>query len=71
MPNQFQKECLEKHNQLRAQHGAPPLKWSAKLGSDSEMWAKELLRNNRLEHSSGDHGENIAMVSGKISDILQ
>ncbi|KAJ7382803.1 Golgi-associated plant pathoproteinsis- protein 1 [Desmophyllum pertusum] len=28
------------------------------------MWAKELLRNNRLEHSSGDHGENLAMASG-------
>lgn len=67
MPNQFQKECLDNHNKLRAQHGAPALKWSAKLASDCEKWAKELLRNNKLEHSSGDYGENLAFASGKIS----
>ncbi|XP_020606355.1 Golgi-associated plant pathogenesis-related protein 1-like [Orbicella faveolata] len=64
MPNQFQKECLDNHNELRAQHGAPALKWSAKLASDCEKWAKELLRNNKLEHSSGDYGENLAFASG-------
>lgn len=67
MPNQFQKDCLENHNELRAQHGAPALKWSAKLASDCEKWAKELLRNNKLQHSSGDYGENLAFASGKIS----
>ena len=68
MPNQFQKECLDNHNEFRAQHGAPALKWSAKLASDCEKWAKELLRNNKLEHSSGDYGENLAFASGKISN---
>ena len=68
MPNQFQKECLDNHNELRAQHGALALKWSAKLASDCEKWAKELLRNNKLEHSSGDYGENLAFASGKISN---
>ena len=68
MPDQFQKECLDNHNELRAKHGAPALKWSAKLASDCEKWAKELLRNNKLEHSSGDYGENLAFASGKISN---
>ena len=69
MPNKFQKECLDSHNKLRAEHGTPPLKWSAKLASDSEKWAKELLRNNKLEHSSGEYGENLAFASGKGKPI--
>ena len=24
----FKKECLSRHNRLRAEHGAPPLEWS-------------------------------------------
>ena len=65
MPNQFQKDCLEAHNQYRVKHGAPGLKWSAKLASDAKKWAKELLRNNKLQHSSGDYGENLAFASGE------
>lgn len=68
MPDQFQKECLDNHNELRAKHGSPALKWSAKLASDCEKWAKELLRNNKLEHSSGEYGENLAFASGKITN---
>lgn len=64
MSSKFQKECLDTHNKLRAEHGAPPLKWSAKLASESEKWAKELLRNNKLQHSSGEYGENLAFASG-------
>ena len=64
MPNQFQKDCLNAHNQYRGQHGAPPLKWSSKLASDAEKWAKELVKLNRLQHYSGDDGENLAYASG-------
>ena len=64
MPNQFQKDCLDAHNRYRAQHGAPPLKWSAKLASDAEKWAKELVKKNRLQHYTGDDGENLAYASG-------
>lgn len=64
MPNQFQKESLDAHNQYRAQHGAPPLKWSSKLASDAEKWAKQLVKLNRLQHHTGDDGENLAYASG-------
>lgn len=64
MPNQFQKDCLNAHNNYRAQHGAPPLKWSSKLASDAEKWAKELVKLNRLQHHTGDDGENLAYASG-------
>lgn len=65
MPNKFQKECLDAHNSYRSQHGAPSLKWSAKLASDCEKWARELVKKNALQHSSGDYGENLAFASGK------
>lgn len=65
MPNKFQKECLDAHNSYRSQHGAPSLKWSAKLASDCEKWARELAKKNALQHSSGDYGENLAFASGK------
>lgn len=64
MPNQFQKDCLKAHNDYRAQHGAPPLKWSSKLASDAERWARELVKLNRLQHHTGDEGENLAYASG-------
>ena len=66
MPNQFQKDCLNAHNNYRAQHGAPPLKWSSKLASDAEKWAKELVKLNRLQHHTGDDGENLAFASGSF-----
>ena len=69
MPNKFQKECLDSHNKLRAEHGAPPLKWSANLASDSEKWAKELLKDRKLQHSSGEYGENLAFASGEENFI--
>ena len=65
MPNDFQKQCLNAHNTYRTQHGAPPLKWSAKLASDCEKWAKEIAKSNTLKHSSGDYGENLGFASGK------
>ena len=70
MPDHFQKDCLEAHNQYRVKHGAPGLKWSAKLASDAEEWAKELLNKNKLQHSSGDYGENLAFASGKSNTRL-
>ena len=70
MPNQFQNECLSAHNTYRAQHGAPPLKWSSKLASDAEKWAKQLVKLNRLQHYSGDDGENLAYASGILSKLF-
>ena len=68
MPNQFQNDCLNAHNVYRAQHGAPALKWSSKLASDAEKWAKQLVKLNRLQHYSGDDGENLAYASGMLSE---
>ena len=71
MPDQFQKQCLDAHNAYRAQHGAPPLKWSAKLASDSGKWAKEIAKSRTLKHSSGDYGENLGMAAGNVSLVFE
>ena len=65
MPNKFQKECLDAHNEYRRQHGAPALKWSSKLAFDAEKWAKDLAKRNAMQHSSSrDQGENLGFMSG-------
>lgn len=34
------------HNQVRANHGLPPLKWSARLAGYAREWANELANNH-------------------------
>ena len=46
----FEKDCLKAHNEYRAKHGVPPLKWSAELAADALEWAKELAVKSR-DHS--------------------
>lgn len=43
----FEKDCLKAHNEYRAKHGVPPLKWSAELAADAQEWAKELAVKSR------------------------
>ena len=67
MPNKFQKDCLDAHNEYRRQHGAPALKWSSKLAADADKWAKDLAKRGVIQHtSSRDQGENIGYKSGNI-----
>lgn len=63
-PKNLKKDILDSHNQYRRQHGAPPLKWSSKLASDAERWAKQLAKQNKIQHGTGEFGENIAYMSG-------
>lgn len=63
-PKNFKKDILDTHNQYRSQHGAPSLKWSSQLASGAEQWAKQLAKQNSIQHSTGDYGENIAYMSG-------
>ncbi|CAH1271496.1 GLIPR2 [Branchiostoma lanceolatum] len=58
----FAKNCLTAHNELRAKHGAPPLKLSDKLTAHAQKWADHLASTGNFEHSEGSgYGENIAM----------
>ena len=39
---EFEKDCLKAHNEYRAKHRVPPLKWSAQLAADAQKWANYL-----------------------------
>ncbi|XP_022803956.1 uncharacterized protein LOC111341267 [Stylophora pistillata] len=61
----FEKDCLKAHNEYRAKHGVPPLKWSAELAADAQEWANELTVKNMMEHdmdsiNNKGQGENLA-----------
>ena len=65
MPNKFQRDCLDAHNEYRRQHGAPALKWSSKLANDADKWARDVAKRGVIQHSSSrDQGENIGYKSG-------
>ena len=63
-PKNFKNDILQTHNHYRRQHGAPPLQWSSKLASGAEQWAKQLAKQNKIQHGQGEFGENIAYMSG-------
>jgi uncharacterized protein YkwD len=61
---------VELHNQLRAEHCAPPLAWSADLAKVAQTWANKLRDKGCVfEHSRTELGENLAMgTSGALDD---
>jgi len=64
--DQFIRDVITAHNQYRAKHNAPPLKWSSKAATAAQRWAEQLAKQNKLQH--GDHegmGQNLAYMSGK------
>ncbi|KII73735.1 Golgi-associated plant pathogenesis-related protein 1 [Thelohanellus kitauei] len=60
--NEFQQEALQRHNDLRELHSAPPLQWSEKLAASALDWAKELADRSHLIHSNSSSGENLALL---------
>jgi hypothetical protein len=59
-------QLLAAHNRERAAMKVAPLKWSATLAADAQLWAEKLARSNRFDHAKGtdnkaDHGENLWM----------
>lgn len=68
----FERNVLGIHNALRADYGAPPLRWDERLAGKAGQWAGELAKIGRLEHSPratrGTERENLAQVPIGFSD---
>uniref|UniRef100_UPI00359001DF uncharacterized protein isoform X2 n=1 Tax=Myxine glutinosa TaxID=7769 RepID=UPI00359001DF len=62
--DEFEVEFLERHNELRASHGAAPLSMSPKLNAEAQEWANHLAKSGSLEHSDTMHGENLYWKTG-------
>ena len=68
----FGKELLEAHNNYRASHDAPPLKWSKEAASKAKKWVKKIADKGVIDHGEHDGmGQNIAhmMSSGGTVDM--
>lgn len=62
----FKKDALDTHNEFRAKHGAPTMKWSSKLEARAQKWANEIANKGYLQHDSQkEDGENIACMKGQ------
>jgi uncharacterized protein YkwD len=54
---------LKIHNDERAAHSIPPLKWSDSLAAEAQTWAEHLATTGKFEHDTAifpAKGENIA-----------
>ena len=66
--NNFQQDCVDTHNKLRARHGSPPLIWNKQLEVHAQGWANHLANRNIFKHDIAGltkygEGENIAWFS--------
>ncbi|KAI9490547.1 CAP domain-containing protein [Zychaea mexicana] len=50
------KSALKIHNEFRAKHSAPALKWSTTLEKYAQSWANKC----DFKHTNGPYGENLA-----------
>jgi uncharacterized protein YkwD len=48
---------LAGHNDARSALGLPPLRWNAALAADARLYADELARTGRFEHSPQPRGD--------------
>jgi uncharacterized protein YkwD len=58
-------KLLERHNTLRAEHGAPALKWNSDIEKFAQEWANKIAKEDSMYHRNpNDYGENIHWISG-------
>jgi glioma pathogenesis-related protein 2 len=63
--NAFQSSIVERHNALRAKHGAAALTWSPTVASVAQNWASKIARDDQMRHRQPNkYGENIYWISG-------
>ncbi|KAI7847235.1 CAP domain-containing protein [Circinella umbellata] len=59
--------ALKSHNEKRAKHGAPALKWNATLENFAQSWSDKC----DFKHSGGPSGENLAMGQPDFPAAIQ
>src|SRR5688500_3636817 len=59
----LERRLLVLHNRARAEVGAPPLAWDARLASEAAAYASQIAKKGRLAHSPqttrAGQGENL------------
>lgn len=63
---------LKYHNDLRAQHGTPPLRWSGVLAKSAQTWTNQcIFGHNIAALRSAGYGENVAMGFSTFDDAVK
>ncbi len=55
---------MDIHNEYRAVHGSPPLRWNTNIASAAQTWADYLAYDNNcnMQHNTNDnYGENLGV----------
>ncbi|XP_038046108.1 Golgi-associated plant pathogenesis-related protein 1-like [Patiria miniata] len=61
---EFKESCLDAHNRLRKDYGAPPLKWADDVATQASNWAQNLAEKGYKQHSENQLlGENIHITT--------
>ena len=55
----YENQCLEAHNEYRAKHGVPPLKWSDELAAGAQKWADHLAATSEISIVLTIHAETM------------
>lgn len=59
---------VQEHNALRAEIGAPKLRWSKALARQAATWATTLKKSGcAMRHSRGTLGENLSWASARTT----
>ena len=61
----FNQMHLDAHNKYRQEHQAGPMTIDEDLARGAQAYAEELSKANKMAHSQGDYGENLAMHSSE------
>jgi pathogenesis-related protein 1 len=67
----FIKEFLDAHNEIRSDKNIAPLTWSIDIANTATKWATSLAEKCDFKHSDNNYGENLAMNWGKSSSPKQ
>jgi pathogenesis-related protein 1 len=61
----FARDMLHAHNEIRARVEIPPLRWSSKLAAHAQDWAGRLLQERQFYHRPHPvFGENLFEITG-------
>ena len=68
----FIKEGIWAHNELRARHNAPPLTHDPELSKAAQKWADQIAKSGKFQHSTDrkNAGENIAMKWTSTGELM-
>jgi len=67
--DEFIQVALAKQNDYRVPLGLQKFVWNKQLAAGSQDWAEHMAAQDRMSHSHGPYGENVAMGTTATHDL--